>query len=183
MKPFDDPVWRDALQGLERGDFSRLEPLFDPVLEGGKCRIVDWLEKGYFDDEPKALAEALTCACFLGRTSISRLLLSEGVDPAAGTGTGMSALHWAANRGNLDTVRLLIERKAPLELLNMYGGTVLGCTVWSAIYEAKIDHIAIIEALIDAGANIDASGYPTGNELVDEVLRRRGGKSFEESRS
>ena len=29
MKPSNDPVWRDALQGLERGDFSRLEPLFD----------------------------------------------------------------------------------------------------------------------------------------------------------
>lgn len=180
MKPSDDPVWRDVLQGLERGDFSRLEPLFDkdPLLEGDKSRIVDWYEKGYFNGEPKALEEALTCACFLGRTRIANFLLTQGVDPAAGTGTGMSALHWAANRGNLDTVRLLIERKAPLELLNMYGGTVLGCTVWSAINEPKVDHIAILEMLIDAGANTDASGYPTGNERVDEVLRRRGAKSL-----
>ncbi len=178
MKPSDDPVWRDAVRGLERGDFSRLEPLFDkhPAFEGDKCRIVDWYEKGYFDHEPSTLAEALTCASFLGRTSIVDLLLTQGVDSAAGTGTGMSALHWAANRGNLDAVRLFIERKAPLELLNMYGGTVLSCTVWSAIHEARADHVAIIEALIDAGANIDASGYPTGNERVDEVLRRRGAK-------
>ena len=178
MKPYDDLVWRDALHGLERGDFSRLEPLFDksPDLDN-KCRIVDWYEKGYFDNEKKALAEALTCACFLGRTSVVDLLLSEDVDPAAGVGTGMSALHWAANRGNLDTVKLLIERKAPLELLNMYGGTVLGCTVWSAINEPRVDHVAIIDALLHAGAKIEAAEFPTGDERVDEVLRRHGSKA------
>jgi hypothetical protein len=178
MTPTNDPVWRDALRGLERGDFSRLEPLFDkyPSVDGDKCRIVDWHEKGYFDDEPKALAEALTCACFLGRTSVADFLMTRGVDPAAGTATGLSAFHWAANRGNLDTVKLLIERKAPLEQRNMYGGTVLGCTVWSAINEPRVDHIAIIEILLAAGANIDEAGYPTGNERVDEVLRRPGAK-------
>lgn len=44
----------------------------------------------------------------------------------------------------------------------MYGGTVLGCTVWSAINETRVDHLAIIEALIDAGADIDRGGYSTG---------------------
>jgi hypothetical protein len=178
MKSYDDPVWCDALRGLEHGDFSRLEPLFDS-LEGGKCRMVDWYEKGYFEGQPKALAEALTCACFLGRTGIARLLLNEGVDVVAGTSTGLSALHWAANRGHLDTVKLLIERGAPLEQRNMYGGTVLGCTTWSAIHEPRSDHIPIIEALLVAGANIDESGYPTGNERVDELLRRHCAKEGE----
>ena len=178
MTSTNDPVWRDAVRGLERGDFSRLESLFDihKSVDGDKCRIVDWYEKGYFDDEPKALAEALTCASFLGRTSVADFLMTRGVDPAGGTGTGLSAFHWAANRGNLDTVNLLIERKAPLELVNMYGGTVLGCTVWSAINEPRVDHIAIIETLLAAGANIEEAGYPTGNEGVDEVLRRHGAK-------
>jgi hypothetical protein len=171
-----DPVWSDALRGLERGDFSDLEPFFeeDQSTEGNKCRIVDWYEKGYFENEPKALAEALTCASFLGRTSITEFLLNEGIDPAAGIGTGLSAFHWAANRGNLDTVKLLIERKAPLEQRNMYDGTVLGCTVWSALNEPRADHIAIIEVLLAAGANNDEAGYPTGNQRVDEVLRRHG---------
>ena len=34
------------------------------------------------------------------------------------------------------------------------------------------DQIAIIEALLAAGANIHEAEYPTGNERVDEVLRR-----------
>lgn len=114
---------------------------------------------------------------FFGRTSVAEFLLTQGVDPADGTSTGLSAFHWAANRGNLDTVTLLIERRAPLEQKNMYGGTVLDCVVWSAINEPRVDHVAIIEVLLAAGANIDEADYPTGNERVDEVLRRHGAKS------
>ena len=178
MSTPNDAIWRDVLRGLERGDFSDLEPFFeeDQSLDGNNCRIVDWYKKGCFESEPKALAEALSCACFLGLTSVAEFLLNEGIHPAAGMGTGMSAFHWAANRGNLDTVKLLIERKAPLEQRNMYDGTVLGCTVWSALYEPRVDHIAIIEALLEAGADIDEAEYPTGNERVDEVLRRHGCK-------
>jgi hypothetical protein len=53
---------------------------------------------------------------------------------------------------------------------------VLGCTVWSAIYEPRANHIQIIEALIAAGANIEGADYPTGNKRVDETLRRHGAK-------
>jgi hypothetical protein len=88
----------------------------------------------------------------------------------------MNGFHWAANRGQLQTVKLLIERKVPLEVENMYGGTVLGCAVWSAIHEPSADHLAIIEALLNAGAKADAAEYPTGNARVDEVLRRHGAK-------
>lgn len=175
----EDPLFGDAVRGLERGDFSRLAPLFgeDPSLGGGRCRIVAWFEAGYFHGEPKALNEALSCACFNGRTGVAAFLLDAGVDPAAGDGTGLNAFHWAANRGQLETVKLLIERKAPLEVLNMYGGTVLGCAVWSALHEPRADHIPIIEALLAAGAKVDAAEYPSGDERVDELLRRYGARS------
>jgi hypothetical protein len=175
----DDLAFRDAVRGLERGDFSRLEPLFTEEASPDRqpCRIVAWYEKGYFDGEPKALNEALTCACFNGRTRVADFLLKKGVDPAAGANTGLNAFHWAANRGHLDTVRWLLERKAPLEIKNMYGGTVLGTAVWSAINEPRADHLAIIEALIAGGAKLDAAGYPTGNERVDELLRNHGAKA------
>ena len=175
----DDLSFRDAVRGLERGDFSRLEPLFieDPLLDRHSCRIVTWFEKGNFDGEPKALNEALTCACFNGRTLVADFLLKKGVDPAAGANTGLNAFHWAANRGHLDTVKLLLERRVPLEIKNMYGGTVLSTAVWSAINEPRADHLAIIEALLSSGAKVDAAEYPTGNERVDEVLRRHGAKA------
>ena len=179
QKSEDNLLFRDAVQGLLRGDFSRLEPLFDaqPSLDRRQCRILEWYEKRYFDQEPKALEEALACACFLGRNSVADFLLARGVDPRAGASTGLDGFHWAANRGQLETVKLLIQRKAPLETKNMYGGTVLGTAVWSAINEPRPDHIAIIEALINAGVRLDVTGYPTGNERVDQVLQQHGAKA------
>jgi hypothetical protein len=162
-----DPLFRDAIQGLRRGDFSRLEPLLEH-------QIVEWHRLGLFEGEPEALAEAFSCACFNGKTDVAEYLLNQDVDPLAGSGTGMSGSHWAANRGQLKTVEMLARRGVPLETRNSYGGTVLGTAVWSAIHEPKPDHIAIIEALIRAGANLGEAGYPTGNEAVDEVLRRNG---------
>lgn len=84
----------------------------------------------------------------------------------------MNAVHWAANRGQLEVVRLLLSRKAPLELRNTYGGTVLGCTVWSAVHEPKPDHVRIIEGLLEAGADAKQAEYPSGRVDVDAVLRR-----------
>lgn len=170
----DNALFRDAIQGLKDGDFSRLEPLFNDISSADTqgCQIIEWHKQGLFAYEPTALQEALTCACFLGRTNVAEYLLAKGVDALAGNGTGLNAFHWAANRGQLETVMLLIRHKTPLETRNMYGGTVLGTTVWAAINEPKADHILIIEALIEAGAHLNEAGYPTGNERVDEVLRR-----------
>jgi ankyrin repeat protein len=165
-EPTNNPVWSDALLGLERGDFSRLEPLFTP--DDCRCRIVNWYGQGFFDNESKALTEALTCACFLGRANIAEFLLDRGVDPAAGTGTGLSAFHWATNRGNLETVQLLIKRNAPLEQVNSYGGTVLGGSLWAAFYEPRPNHLRIIEALIAAGAQVEPEWKPD----IEELRRR-----------
>jgi ankyrin repeat protein len=169
----DDPTFTDAIEGLHRGDFSRLEPLFDERSgRSGKPRIIEWLDDGRFRDQPEALAEALTCASFLGRTTVVECLLQQGVNASGGAGTGLNALHWAANRGQLEAVRLLIRAKAPLETRNMYGGTALGTTIWAAVNEPQRDHPQIIEELLAAGADIDDSDYPTGHQSIDAILQR-----------
>jgi ankyrin repeat protein len=171
----DRQAFREAADGLLRGDFSRLSPLFeDQKSRESPCPILTWFEKGWFDTEPAALHEALTCACFLGQTGIVAFLLEKGVDPLRGSKTGSNGFHWAAGRGQLDTVKLLIEHRVPLEVKNMYGGTVLGTAVWSAIHEPRIDHFNIIEALLRAGARIEATDYPSGDPRVDDLLRRYG---------
>jgi ankyrin repeat protein len=166
----DDAVFEDAIQGLHRGDFSRLEPLFD--AQSGKPRIVEWHEQGRFDHDPVALAEALTCASFLGRTDVASYLLKQGLDPSGGSGTGMNALHWAANRGQLEAVRTLIRARAPLETRSMYDGTALGTAVWSAVNEPRGNQLDVIEALLDAGARVEEAEYPSGRTDVDAILRR-----------
>ena len=82
----------------------------------------------------------------------------------------MDAFHWAANRGQLDIVKLLTDRKANPETVNAYGGTVLRCAAWSAVFEPRPNHAAIIRALVEAGASVEAALDPTGDPRVDALL-------------
>jgi hypothetical protein len=101
------------------------------------------------------LEQAFISACQYGHNDICEFLLDQGVDPAAQANIGQTGLHYAAHHGQLKTVQMLIARQAPLEAKNMYGGTVLGQALWSALNEPHENHLAIIETLIDAGAQID----------------------------
>ncbi|MGH9945722.1 MAG: ankyrin repeat domain-containing protein [Pyrinomonadaceae bacterium] len=149
-----DELWYRAVRDLDEGNFSSLESALGGP-EGFDRIIVTWFEDGRFDDQPEMLAEALTCACMLGRTETARFLLDNDVDPVAGMKTGLNGFHYAASGGHLELVNLLIERKVTIETKNMYGGTVLGQALWSAINEHKTDHAEIIALLIDAGAEIE----------------------------
>lgn len=166
--------FHEVARGLLAGDFSRLAPLFDSASDGSRCPIIQWNEAGRFANEPQALDEAFTCACFLGRTEVAQHLLACGINPCGGSGTGLNAFHWAANRGQLETVMLLIRHKATLETRNSYGGTILGAAVWAAVNEPKADHAPIVAALLGAGAQVREAKYPSGDERIDEILRRHG---------
>lgn len=167
----EHPLFRDAVHALDAGNYSSLEEMLD---QHG-ASLIDLLVAA---GEPKVpMEQAFTWACMLGRTGDAEFLLNKGVDRLAGDNTGLNGFHYAVSGGRLEIVQMLIARKVPLEVRNMYGGTVLGQAVWSAINEPKVNHVAIIEALLDAGANIGAADYPTGNERVDEVLRRHGAEA------
>lgn len=170
--------FNDAIEGWRRGDFDRLAPLFDD-RGGDPPLILRWQRAGRFQQHQAELAEALSNACFLGRSEVVRELSRAGVDVTSGTGCGLDGLHWAVNRGKLATVRLLIELGAPLETVNMHGTTALGTAVWSAINEPWWGEaqIEIIKVLLDAGANIDGAGYPSGDPGIDARLREWGATS------
>jgi len=177
-------LWRQALHHLERGNFSRLES----VLGGPEkfdAQIVDWFEAGKFDDEPEALAEVFACACMLGRAELARYLLDHGVDAVAGMKTGLNGFHYAVSGGHLDVVKLLIEKRVPMEIENMYGGTVLGQALWSAVNEHKTSHADVIEVLLEANPYVDPDSLewwekqnvPSAEtkKRVADLLRRHSG--------
>ncbi len=117
---------------------------------------------------------AFVWACKLGRTSVAHLLLDRGVNPAAVDTDRMTALHWAAAGGKMDLVQLLLDHGAPLEVENVWGGTVLNSTLYFAFQQPMpdVDYPAVIRTLIAAGADLRVvDPFPTGNKLIDDALR------------
>jgi ankyrin repeat protein len=84
-----------------------------------------------------------------------RLLLKQAVDVDAAQGDGMTALHWAAMRGDVDMAQMLMYAGA-----NMKATTRIGA--YTPLFLASQNgHAAVIEALLRAGADpkgADAAG-------------------------
>jgi ankyrin repeat protein len=75
----------------------------------------------------------------------------------------------AAHLGHIDIVRALIAAKAPLDHINGRG--------WTALIEAVVlgsggaDHLAVVEALVKAGADVDIKDRH-GARALDHARRR-----------
>lgn len=138
--------------------------------------------KSYFKEDgtrktnvsQKQVQRAFLYACTWGQTNVVEFLLDKGIDLDEGGDGGQTPLHCAAIGGQLDTIKLLLKFKPKLELRNMYGGTVLGQTMWSAAHggDAQV-YAEIIETLVAAGAEVPPRHVPV-NKPIDELLRRYG---------
>ena len=117
------------------------------------------------------LGKGFVWACAYGHNDVVAFLLDFGIDPAAGADVDMTGLHLAAHEGHLDTVMLLLAQDAPIEARNVYGGTVLGQTLWSVIHHPRPAHREIVETLLAAGAKVGDDWF-TGNRSIDELLLR-----------
>ena len=117
-----------------------------------------------------------------GNTAGVRLLLDLGFDVASrkGGAEGPTALHLAAWRERTDTVRLLIEREAPLEATARAGETPLSLAVRALTERSEWtphESLDIATALLAAGARPEAvKRFPSGSAAADELLRRYGRK-------
>ena len=138
--------------------------------------------KGFFNTDGtrkaktsrKQVQRAFLNACGWGHNDVVRFLLDKGVDLSDGGSDGQTPLHWAVITGQLEAVKLLLKLDPPLEATNIYGGTVLGQTLWSAAHggDPKL-YSEIIETLIAAGAKVPERHVPV-NEPVDNLLRKYG---------
>ncbi len=122
----------------------------------------------------KQLQSALKHACTWGRLNVVEFLLDKEVDLSRDEGDGQTPLHCAAIGGQLETIEFLLKRNPPLEVKNIYGGTVLGQTLWSAAHggDPKV-YAEIIKVLIAAGARVPERHVPVNNP-IDDLLRDYG---------
>ncbi|HEY4902568.1 MAG TPA: ankyrin repeat domain-containing protein [Candidatus Sulfotelmatobacter sp.] len=117
-----------------------------------------------------------------GNTEGVRRLLDLGVDVASQFSDGdnywdvaknSTALHVAAWRARHSTVKLLIERRAPVDALDNKGRTPLALAVRACVDSYWKDRRSpeSVEALLVAGASVSGVDFPSGYAGVDELLR------------
>jgi ankyrin repeat protein len=122
----------------------------------------------------KDLKLALLYACGSGRNDVIEFILNMGIRLNVHGGDGQTPLHCAAIGGHVKTVKLLLKLNPPLEMTNMYGGTVLGQTLWSAAHGGDVrTYTAIIKELIAAGAKVPERHVPV-NKPIDNLMRKYG---------
>src|SRR5262245_18492575 len=86
-----------------------------------------------------------------GDTAKVRQLIKQGADVNAAQGDGMTALHWAAQRGDADQTKMLVYAGARLEAETRYGN-------YTPLHMAsRIGKVSVIKALLAAGANANAA--------------------------
>ncbi|XP_059470433.1 uncharacterized protein LOC132193653 [Neocloeon triangulifer] len=81
-----------------------------------------------------------------GRADLVRKLVANGHDPNQWDDTGMTALHWATDRGNLEVVKCLLSLGAEFDFKDADGQTALH-------YAASCGHVEVVDALLKAGAD------------------------------
>ena len=124
----------------------------------------------------KELEEAFWSACKYGHTGVAECLLKCGLDIDAKGGANNTGLMLASQRGRRDMVEMLLGYEASVELKNDYGGTALGSALYFLANHPvpDADYAGVIELLINAGSEFNFADKLTGDDEVDDMLRKRG---------
>ena len=125
-------------------------------------------------DSQQALDSAVLYACLHQQHAIADFLLSKGATLNAKGSEGFTALHSAAVKGDIETLKFLLSRNAPTEVTNNYGGTPLDTLCWFAnnVKSAAVDYVSVAAILIEHGASTSAiSPYPTGHDELDKLIK------------
>jgi len=181
---------RDVLELFERHGI--------PIKQDGVERLIaacarndEAMVRAIVESEPQLVREILgeggkLLAQFagVGNAEGVRHLLDLGVD--AGTlyteGDGYfdvaknsTALHVAAWRAQHATVKLLIERGAPVDILDGKGRTPLALAVRACVdsYWTNRRSPESVQMLLAAGASVNSAKFPSGYWEVDELLQPR----------
>ena len=105
-------------------------------------------------------AAPLADAAMRGDATAVKKLLKDGVDVGAAQGDGMTALHWAAERGDVELVELLVYAGANVQAVTRIG-------LYTPLHlAAKKGNSGVVGVLIKGGAGVNAKANPSGATAI-----------------
>ena len=122
------------------------------------------------------LKDGFAWACEYGRTSVVDFLLQKGIEVSGRVKHhGQTGLHWAACGGHVDTVKLLLERKAPVDAKDdAWDNTPLGWALhaWgNPPPESKHGrYYEVVALLVAAGTRVEPEWLADENVRADSRL-------------
>jgi ankyrin repeat protein len=91
-----------------------------------------------------------------GDKAAVKLLLKQGADVGVAQGDGMTALHWAAERGDAELAQQLLFAGANAAAVTRIG-------LYTPLHlAAKSASASVVKALVEAGADVNAKANPSG---------------------
>ncbi len=142
---------------------------------------VGWLDRvqSFFNSDEslkatatrKQMQDGFLWACWCGRAAVVDFLLGSGIDVTAKY-DGATGLHSAAVGGNVETVRVLLERNPPLEIEDdTWHNTPLGWALhgWheAATAAAREPYYEVVALLRAAGATVREQSLRSENVHAD----------------
>ena len=112
-------------------------------------------------------AAAFVEAAMNGNRDAVRALLKDGADVNTTQADGMTALHWAAQKGDVELAKVLLYASANVKATTRIGGYT------PLLIASKNGDAAMIETLTKAGADANA---PTTNGTTPLMLASAAGK-------
>lgn len=143
--------------------------------------------KQFFDEagglKPAAtrlqLIDGFAWACEFGRNSVIEFLLERGMNVHEKLKGGETGLHWAAYEGHADTVRLLLDRGAPVDFADdTHGGTPLGWALYAwgnrrPRERERRPYLETVARLVRAGSKVDPRWFDGDAERERAAGRMR----------
>jgi len=125
--------------------------IFRAVISNSDKELIEDFKRKKFTDQQ--LNYSLTCVAGGGYTNVLKVLLEEPfkLNPAAQLeSSGDTPLHYAAQGGQLETIDILKENGADLNIVNHHG--------WSAlVYAATDGQVKSVEKLNEIGADMNVT--------------------------
>jgi ankyrin repeat protein len=163
-------------RGATRAERTALDELVVAAAYGDEPRARALLEA-----QPDLLAQAeywdrsrVAAFAEAGNRQGAVILAKLGFDLQTPSWMGMTALHWAACRGNPQLLSELLELGAPLSDVPGFG-----TPLHSALYQrwssfgcrpGESDYLGVVRVLLAKGASIPSDVRPSGDALIDALI-------------